>query len=103
MERRAQETWHVGREIPIALLVAFIIQTGGIVWWAATFQADFKNLVRQVDGIAIRQFTQKDGMIMIADSKSKDIEHDWLLTNLEARVKDAELKLREIERAIGRK
>ncbi len=32
IERR--ERWHVGKEVPIALLVSLLVQTGALVWWA---------------------------------------------------------------------
>ncbi len=31
----AQEPWHLDRKVPIALIVTIIVQTAGIVWWAA--------------------------------------------------------------------
>ena len=94
-ERNQQERWHVGKEIPLAVLFAFTIQTAGIVWWAATFQAEFKNLVRQVEGIAARQFTQKDGAILTAETKLKYVEQDRRLDFLEGRVKELENRIRD--------
>lgn len=35
-----QEGWHLKKEVPIALILALLIQTGGMVWWAATIQAE---------------------------------------------------------------
>ena len=37
---RQERGWHVGKEIPIATIIVLIIQTAGVVWWAATISAD---------------------------------------------------------------
>lgn len=35
-ERRINETgWHLDRHVPIAVILAVIIQTGSILWWGA--------------------------------------------------------------------
>ncbi len=31
--------WHVGKEVPIAMIVAIIVQTCGVIWWAASTAA----------------------------------------------------------------
>ena len=33
------DRWHVGKEIPLALIFALFVQTAGWVWWAATQSA----------------------------------------------------------------
>ena len=30
------QSWHVDRRVPIALITAIMIQSGGAIWWAAT-------------------------------------------------------------------
>jgi hypothetical protein len=35
--------WHLGREIPIAVIVMLVIQTCGVVWWAASLSAEQKS------------------------------------------------------------
>lgn len=39
MEDDKRQHWHVGREFPIATIVALLIQTAGVVWWAASTSA----------------------------------------------------------------
>ena len=98
VERRERDGWHVGKEIPLALMFAFIMQTAALIWWAATFQADFKNLTRQVEGIAGRQFTQKDGLLLIAESKANDLDHDRRIDAIELRLKDLEFRIRAVDK-----
>jgi hypothetical protein len=33
------EAWHLDKRVPIALIVTLVLQTGGMVWWAASLQA----------------------------------------------------------------
>lgn len=39
-QKEASEShWSVDRRVPLATLLALVIQTGGMVWWAATLQS----------------------------------------------------------------
>lgn len=38
-EREERRGWHVGREIPVALLVTLVLQTGGFIWWMSKIDA----------------------------------------------------------------
>jgi hypothetical protein len=44
--------WHLDRRVPIALIVAMVIQTGGIVWWAASASERLAALEKKVDSTA---------------------------------------------------
>jgi hypothetical protein len=59
MERR-DDRWHVGREIPIALIFALIVQTAGWIWWAATQSAKLDTLTAMVSEFKAAQYTQND-------------------------------------------
>lgn len=34
-----KRSWHLGREIPLALIATLALQTLGALWWAASFAA----------------------------------------------------------------
>lgn len=41
--RLAKESrWRVGKEIPIATIIVLLIQTAGVVWWAATISTEIR-------------------------------------------------------------
>ncbi|MCR4304981.1 MAG: hypothetical protein NUV63_12300 [Gallionella sp.] len=42
-KEQQRRNWHVGREIPIALVAVIILQTAGVVWGAATLNARVDN------------------------------------------------------------
>ena len=34
MDEPMEQRWHVGREVPLALIFGMFIQTGAAIWWA---------------------------------------------------------------------
>lgn len=41
-------SWHLDKRVPIALIVAIAVQTGGVVWWGATTAERLNALERNV-------------------------------------------------------
>lgn len=41
-EEEVKESWHLSKSVPIALVLALIVQTIALVSWAATFKAEFE-------------------------------------------------------------
>lgn len=60
IEERRSEKWHVGKEIPVAVILAFFVQTIGAVWWAATLTAKIDELSYQVAALTMDKYTQND-------------------------------------------
>ena len=60
VERRGTDKWHVGKEIPLALIFAIVGQTAIGVWWAATQSAKLDNLTAMVDSFRASQYTTSD-------------------------------------------
>lgn len=54
------EKWHVGKEIPVAVILAFFLQTVGAVWWAATLTAKIEELSYQVAALTVDKYTKGD-------------------------------------------
>ena len=54
------ERWHVGKEIPVAVILAFFLQTVGAVWWAATLTAKIEELSYQVAALTVDKYTKSD-------------------------------------------
>jgi hypothetical protein len=85
-----KEHWHVGKEIPLAMLLTMVAQTLGVVWWAATLSSKVEALEKQIISIAASQFTSVEARGMVAINALHNTEMDRRLTILE-------LRLREIE------
>lgn len=55
MSRRripSDSRWHLDKRVPIALIVTIAIQTGSIVWWAATVTARLERLEEKTAVVA---------------------------------------------------
>ncbi len=44
--------WHLDKKVPIAMIMAIILQTGGMVWWAASASERLNALERKADASA---------------------------------------------------
>ncbi len=60
VEPRRRERWHVGKEIPIAVMLTLLVQTGGIVWWAATVSGKLDSVMAQVSELRSERYTKND-------------------------------------------
>ena len=88
---KAQSSWHLGKEIPIVLICALLVQTAGIVWQAATLSARFDNLERQVASMSNAQYTSKEAMTMGEVNRQRNLEQDRRMGELEGRVREIEM------------
>lgn len=61
-QRRVHESWHVGKEIPLAMLFAIFLQTAGAIWWAATMSAKLDDLSYQVAALTADKYSQHDSV-----------------------------------------
>ena len=57
IERRS---WHIGKEIPIAVIIGLMVQTGGLIWFAATQTAKLDQLTVMMSEFRAAQYTQAD-------------------------------------------
>jgi hypothetical protein len=44
--------WHLDKRVPIALILAIILQTAGLVWWASSLSERVNSLERTRDANA---------------------------------------------------
>lgn len=52
-----REPWHLERKVPIALILTLVIQTAGMVWWAASLsaaQADHRRRIGILEATDLR-------------------------------------------------
>lgn len=52
--RGNQQRWHIGKEVPIALIFTLSAQTIGGVWWASGLTFEVRELARRVAGLEVR-------------------------------------------------
>ena len=86
-DRRKPERWHVGKEVPLALLLTLALQTAGGVWWAASMSAKMDYAIQRMDEFARERYTREDARRDRELLQQRDIEHDRRLTEIEAAVR----------------
>ena len=45
----ADEQWHLDKRVPIALILAILIQSGSAIWWASTMSERMNQVERRLD------------------------------------------------------
>lgn len=81
VNKNEKEKWHVGKEIPIALLIGIVGQTMLAIWWFASFSAtvttQLENLSYQIAALNADKYTktdaQKDGALYL--QKISDVQY----------------------------
>jgi hypothetical protein len=72
-----RESWHFDKRVPIALIVAIVVQTVGIVWWAATINSavdlNARDIERQSATISSLQAARETLAITTARAEQESI------------------------------
>lgn len=97
-ERRVMDSgrWHVGKEVPIAVLFALVIQTAGGIWWLAQLSAKIDYAIGALSEFRVERYTREDArrdrellVTLIEQVKQRDIEHERRMTAIEAQLERA--------------
>lgn len=68
--------WHLDKRVPIAMIAAIVIQTTGIIWWAASMQAQVNANSREIQEQS--------------DTRERLVRIETILERLERRLGDRE-------------
>lgn len=89
-ERRAPGKWHIGKEIPIAVLFAVLAQTCGGIWWAASLSAKIDAAIAQLAEYKAERYTKDDArrdrelfLQLVEQQRQADREHERRLSLVE--------------------
>ena len=85
MHRRSRDRWHVGREIPIAVLVMLAVQTGGGIWWLSGVSQKLDAVITQVAELRAERYTKDDARRDMELMRVRDTELERRLASLETR------------------
>jgi hypothetical protein len=85
-----KERWHIGKEIPLAVLLMLFIQTGGGIWWLAQVSAKIDYAISTMEEFKRERYTREDArrdnelMVQrIESQRARDIEHERRIDSLE--------------------
>lgn len=65
--RWSDSQWHLDKRVPVAMILAIVIQTGGAVWWAAQQSAATDTLKARVIRLETQNEQRDDQMRAISD------------------------------------
>lgn len=82
---RRKDRWHVGREIPIAVLMMLAIQTAGGIWWAASLSQKLDSVINQVAELRAERYTKEDARRDMDLMKVRDAELERRIASIETR------------------
>ena len=87
MDRRG---WHVGKEIPIALVGVLVVQTVGVIWSIAGLYNKVDNLTVTVNELKTERYTKDDARrdqdllkLIVEGQRQRDGEQDRRINNAE--------------------
>lgn len=78
--------WHVGKEIPLAMIFALLMQTAGVIWWAASLSAKIDSLAEQVAWLKSDKRLQETSYKDIAVLEQRVLSNERRLLLIEARL-----------------
>lgn len=87
------EPWHLDKRVPLALILSLAVQTGVMVWWAATLSARVDDHDRRIDRVEAAGKTQADESRKMAEA----------LVRLDERMAGQTAILQRIEAQIARR
>ena len=83
-DRRKQEKWHVGKEVPLAVLLTLMVQTGGGIWWLAQVSSKIDYAIATMQEFKAERYTRDDARRDRELAAQRDAEHDRRLAAIEA-------------------
>jgi len=81
------ERWHLGKEIPLAVLVVLLIQTGGGIWWLAQLGSKLDSAVATIQEFKAERYTRDDARRDAELTRQRDADNERRITELEAFVR----------------
>jgi uncharacterized protein HemX len=57
---QAPERWHIAREIPLAVLVTLVLQTGAGIWFFGQMSARLDAAIEVIRELKIERYTRED-------------------------------------------
>lgn len=79
------EHWHIGKEIPIALVAGIFVQTMTAVWWAAGVSNDLKVVRAELREQRAERYTQRDAIKDMELAKQRIDDMERRVTRLEGK------------------
>lgn len=90
-----QQRWHADKRVPLATIAALLIQTAGVVWWAATINANVASLTADQQEDRLRIAANSNAVATLTRSEAATEQR---LISIEASQRRVETSVSEILR-----
>jgi len=80
--------WHIGKEVPVAIILAIAVQTFGAVWWFANLSAKVDNIDSKVMGLTQSSVTAAEARGATEINQMRNIEQDRRISELEKEMRN---------------
>lgn len=97
--RRFEDRWHVGKEVPIVLILAVLAQTAGGIWWMAQLSAKIDAAVGSITEFRTERYTREDARRDRELVEQKFREAEKRDSELERRINQNETRVDRLERS----
>jgi len=101
--RRMADRWHVGKEIPIVLVAAVLLQTAGGIWWMAQLSAKIDNAVSSISEFKVERYTREDARRDRELMEQKLTAYSKSDADIERRINTIESRVDRVEQRADRK
>lgn len=86
--------WHIGKEIPVSVLMVLILQTVGVVWWARGLTAEVGTARAEIADIKIEV---KELRVEVSGGRTTPAINAANIAALEKKVITLELRLDRVQ------
>lgn len=94
-EPERNERWHIGKEIPLAVLVVLLIQTGGGIWWLAQLGGKLDFAVATIQEFKAERYTRDDARRDFELARQRDGDAERRIADIERKHNDIEAMIRQ--------
>lgn len=93
MAQVAREPWHLDKRVPIALILTLVLQSGGLIWWAAQMSSEVAAQGRRV---AVLENHRDQMSSLVQDVRTQ-------IAVMNAKLEASQAQLSRIERMVERR
>lgn len=100
MNYEEKRRWHLGKEIPISVLLVLLLQTAGIIWWARGLTAEVatntsETLLLRIDFKSLNGIVSAQTLPIVNAAKIAALEHELVILHEEVKIMRAEQMARK--------
>jgi len=98
VDSEQRRRWHIGKEIPLAVIATLIVQTTGVVWWAAGITHNSEKQTAAIATLTVTVASMDERLRLIEISRAQRTgKLDGEIAEQSRNNQDQEMRLRKLE------